>query len=115
MQSLKLRTIEGFVMKHRSFFQIALAAIPFAVAAGQIPPVPPVPPVRPVPVEPPVPRAVGVSGGMRCGEQGPLIPLRNEQPVHQRLSDVSDHATSLRWAVAGEWVRAFVLRLGEGQ
>jgi HEAT repeat protein len=35
-------------MKHRSFFLIALAVIPFAVAVGQVPPVPPVPPVAPV-------------------------------------------------------------------
>lgn len=56
-------------MKHRSFLLIALAAIPFAVAAGQVPPVPPVPPLPPEPPIPPMAPMpplppMGVSGGV---------------------------------------------------
>jgi HEAT repeat protein/outer membrane protein assembly factor BamD (BamD/ComL family) len=40
-------------MKHRSFFMIALAAVPFAIAAGQVAPTPPVAPVRPEPAAAP--------------------------------------------------------------
>jgi HEAT repeat protein len=57
MQSLKLRTIEAFAMKHRSFFLIALATVPFAAAVGQVAPVPatrPEPPTAPVPATAPI-------------------------------------------------------------
>src|SRR5258708_31519549 len=55
MRPRKLRTPEGFARKHRSFFLIALAGIPFAVAAGQVPPVPPLPPEPPIPPVAPIP------------------------------------------------------------
>lgn len=39
-------------MKHRAFILVALAAIPFTIAAGQVPPIPPTPPNPPVQPDP---------------------------------------------------------------
>jgi HEAT repeat protein len=44
-------------MKHRSFFMIALAAFPIAIAAGQVAPTPPAAPARPAPAVPLTPVA----------------------------------------------------------
>jgi HEAT repeat protein len=89
MQSLKLRTTEGFAMKHRSFFLIALAVIPFAVAAGQVPPVPPLPPEPPIPPVAPLPPLppMGMRGVSGLLDRAQLDEIRRSADDARRMAD----------------------------
>jgi HEAT repeat protein/outer membrane protein assembly factor BamD (BamD/ComL family) len=62
-------------MKHRSFFMIALAAVPFAIAAGQVAPTPPVAPVRPEPVVAPVVPVAPVAPTLPLGPMTAAAPM----------------------------------------
>jgi HEAT repeat protein len=77
-------------MKHRSFFLIALAAVPFAVAAGQVPPVPPIPPEPPIPPVAPIPPLppILMSGGMSgLFDRAQLDEIRRAADEGRRAAD----------------------------
>ena len=75
-------------MKHRSFFLIALAVIPFAVAAGQVPPVPPLPPEPPIPPVAPIPPLppILIPGGVHL-DRAQLDEIRRSADDARRMAD----------------------------